>query len=593
VRFAADTWLWLLLLPPALWVLLRWSDGRARADLGRLLGRRAGEHVEGRPVTALAWRRFFLLTGLCWLVLALARPQWGTHEIEMRQRGTDVVVALDVSNSMRAQDVVPSRMTRAKAELAAFLDDYDQGRVGLVLFAGQAFVQCPLTLDRGTAQLFLRMADTDMISTQGTAIASALETAGRLLVGGRGDDAGEARQAILLVTDGEDLEGGWREAAQRCRDQGIVIVPVGVGEESGGLVPDPEREGFLKDDQGSVVMSRLDLASLQELAAAGPGIVFRIGRGGLDRRALHDVIARLGERDLGGRQVARYEERFVWPLGLALASLWLGSLVRPRRRAAAAAVAACLLLALPAPASRAAVWDGPGGAAARQGSELYRAGDYQGALQAFEAARAEAPDDPRLSLAVGEALSRLGRHEEAEREFSRVLSQSSNLDLRSESLYNSGTNALAAGDPQRAVEQLRRSLDLDPEQRDALHNLELAVRSLEQPPPEQQDQQQQQQQQQQQDQQQQQQQQQQQNQQHQQQQDQQQQRQQQDQQQQPQDQQQQPQQVQPQQGEPDQEQLSRERALSILKGLDRDEEELRRSVQQRLQGEGNRSGKRW
>ncbi|MBA4377590.1 MAG: hypothetical protein C0395_02885, partial [Gemmatimonas sp.] len=492
MRFAAEAWLWMLLLPPALWALLRWSDGRAQADLGRLLGRRAGEHVEGRPVTALAWRRFFLLTGLCWLALALARPQWGTHEIEMRQRGTDVVIALDVSNSMRAQDVVPSRMARAKAELAGFLDDYDQGRVGLVLFAGQAFVQCPLTLDRGTAQLFLRMADTDMISTQGTAIASALQVSGQLLVGGRSPGADGARQAILLVTDGEDLEGGWREAAASCREQGIVIVPVGVGEESGGLVPDPESEGFLKDDQGSVVMSRLDLASLQELADAGPGFVFRIGRGGLDRRALHDVIARLGERDLGGRQVARYEERFIWPLGLALASLWLGALVRPRRRAATAIAVAALLLGLAATPVRAAPWQQPGGAAARRGHDLYRAGDYEGALKFFETARAEAPDDPRLSLAVGEALSRLGRHEEAEREFARALSQSSDPDLRSESLYNSGTNALSAGDPRRAVEQLRRSLDLDPAQRDALHNLELAVRSLEQPPPEDQEDQQQQ-----------------------------------------------------------------------------------------------------
>ncbi len=589
MRFAAEAWLWLLLLPPALWVLLRWSDGRARADLARLLGRRAGEHVEGRPVTALAWRRFFLLTGLCWLVLALARPQWGTHEIEMRQRGTDVVIALDVSNSMLAQDVVPSRMARAKAELAEFLDDYGQGRVGLVLFAGQAFVQCPLTLDRGTAQLFLRMADTDMISTQGTAIASALETSGQLLVGGRGEGSADTRQAILLVTDGEDLEGGWREAAQTCREQGIVIVPVGVGEESGGLVPDPEREGFLKDDQGSVVMSRLDLAALQELATSGPGLVFRIGRGGLDRRALHDVIARLGERDLGGRQVARYEERFVWPLGLALASLWLGALVRPRRRTAAVGVAAALWLILVVPAVRAAAWTQPGGAAARQGHDLYRAGDYEGALKSYEAARAEAPDDPRLSLAVGEALSRLGRHEEAEREFARALSQSSDPELRSESLYNSGTNALSADDPKRAVEQLRRSLALDPAQQDALHNLELAVRRLEQPPPDQQQEDQQKQEQQQQEQQQQEQKQQEQKQDQQQQQDQQQNQQEEPQQAQPQDQ----QQAQPQTGEPDQDQLSRERALTILKGLDRDEEELRRAVQKRLQGDGNRSGKRW
>ncbi|MBK6898278.1 MAG: VWA domain-containing protein [bacterium] len=587
MRFAVEAWLWLLLLPPALWALMRWSDGRARADLARLLGRRAGEHVEGRPVTALVWRRFFLLTGLCWLVLALARPQWGTHEIEMRQRGTDVVIALDVSNSMLAQDVVPSRMARAKAELAGFLDDYGQGRVGLVLFAGQSFVQCPLTLDRGTAQLFLRMADTDMISTQGTAIASALETSGKLLVGGRGQGTDGARQAILLVTDGEDLEGGWREAAATCREQGIVIVPVGVGEESGGLVPDPDREGFSEGRSGQ----RRDEPSGPRRApgAGGLGTGHRV-----PHRPRGTRPSRPARRDRPPRG-ARPRR----PSGRAVrGTLRLAAGVGPDQPVAGHAGA-------PAPADRrrrfgpaadSGCAGGPGrglGPAGRHGRPpgarpVPRRRLRRRAARLRDRARRSARRSPTESGRGAKPLARLGRHEEAEREFARALSQSTDPDLRAESLYNSGTNALSAGDAQRAVEQLRRSLDLDPAQRDALHNLELAVRSLEQPPPEpQQDQEQEQQEQQQQQQEQQQQQQQQQ---------QEQQEQQEQQQQQEQDQpeqSQEPQQAQPQTGEPDQEQLSRERALSILKGLDRDEEELRRAVQKRLQGEGNRSGKRW
>ncbi len=618
MRFAAGHWLYLLGAIPLLWVYLRWGDGRARRRLAALLGPRADEHVENMPPAARQWRRFFLLAGLACLVLALARPQWGAHEVVVRQRGTDVVIALDISNSMRAEDVVPSRLARARAELGTFLERFDRGRVGLVLFAGQAFVQCPLTLDLGTARLFLRMADPDMISAQGTALGAALATGADLLISGAGESPAGVRRAVLLVTDGEDLEGGWQEAAARCREQGISVIPVGVGEETGGLIPLPEDDdgagGYMKDDTGQVVMSRLDVTSLQELAGFGEGVVFRIGTRGLDIDDLLALIAGLGERELDGRHVSRYEERFVWPLALAFLSLWARTLVRARpahsanRRAVAAGLTLWLALAaMPAPTA-ASILEPPGAGAVARGIESYRAGDYEAALDAFLEARALDPDDPRLALAVGEAMSRLERHEEAAREFTRAMALTDDPELRAEALYNAGTDALAAGDPARAVEQLREALALEPDRLDTLRNLEYAVRMMEQAPPQQsedsqdgedgeQDEQQQQQQDGQQD--------------------------QQDssgeqsqeqqQQQQEQDageedsetdQQESPQpeeseepaeeEPQPQEGEQaDQEEISRERALSILKGLDRDEEELRRSLQKRLKGQEAASGKRW
>jgi len=620
VRFAAGQWLLLLGTIPVLWVFLRWGDGRARHRLAVLLGPRAGEHVEHMPPAARQWRRFFLLTGLVWLILALARPQWGAHEVVVQQRGTDIVIALDISNSMRAEDVVPSRLVRARAELGAFLETFDRGRVGLVLFAGQAFVQCPLTLDLGTARLFLRMADPDMISAQGTVLGSALAVSADLLVSGAGENVAGFRRAILLVTDGEDLEGGWQEAAALCLERGITVIPVGVGEETGGLIPlpgdDPDATGYLKDEAGKVVMSRLDLESLQLLADDGEGVVFRIGAQGLDIETLQALVAGLGERTLDGRHITQYEERFVWPLILAFASLWALTLVRARavRRTTMAPVVGLVLLVLALVPSwaTASVLTPPGSTAVTRGIEGYRAGDYEAALDAFLEARALDPDDPRLALAVGAAMSRLERHDEAAREFSRVLALTDDPELRAEALYNAGTDALAAGDPARAADQLRRSLAIEPDRLDTLRNLEYAMRLMEQSPPEQsqdgqdgqegdqgepqqQDGQQDQDGEQQQDQS------------GEQQQDGQEQAQQEpqsgedeqqdgEQQEQPQPPSEQTADTPPEAGETvaeDAEEISKERAMSILKALDRDEEELRRSLQKRLKGQEAASGKRW
>ena len=641
MRFAAAIWLWLLPLPALLWVLLRWNDARAAGRLRALLGERAPAHVEGADVRLRARRRFLLFSGLVCLILALARPQWGAHDVVVKERGTDVVVALDVSNSMLSEDVSPSRLGRAKDAIGSFLEGLDRGRVGLVLFAGAAYVQCPLTLDYATARLFLAQASPDMITAQGTALATALATSRELLERG-GGPAGSAERAILLVTDGEDFEGNLEQETAKCRDAGIVVFTIGVGDPRGGLIPrtDPEgrSEGFLKDDQGAVVMSRPDFSALAKVADTTGGAQFQLGAAGLDVPRLRSLLAKLGERELEERRISSYEERFMWPLALALICLAAREARRPRRKpaeeargdaapAAGASAAARGSLA-GAGAGRGAGALGPGGARgpgaaslllalllvatagiaparaggglrpagaglADRGRSLYRQGKYAEALQAFEAARALNPDDARLTLAVGETLARLSRADEADREFQRALSQTRDVDLRAESLYNAGTARLGAQDPAAAIKLLRQALALAPDREDARRNLELALRALQEQQQQQQSGQQQKQDQQQQNQQQQQNGQQQQQGQQKDQQNQQQQ-QQQDRKQQQQDQQQQAQQEQAAEqmkGTP--QAMTREEALAILRALDRDELELRRSVQKRLHGGENRSGKTW
>ena len=615
MRFAQEIWLWFVPVLPVLWLLLRSADRGADAKMRLLLGDQAERHVEGANPRLRTWRRFLFFAGLFWLLMGLARPQWGASEVTVTQRGSDIVVALDISNSMLAEDVPPNRMERAKTELGSFLDRLEDSRIGLVFFAGSAFVQCPLTLDYGTAGIFLKMAGPDMMSEQGTAIGAALKTARELLAKGREGAPGGTFQAILLVTDGEDLEGDWAKEAEACQKDGIRVIPVGVGEETGGLIPTQDSRGrasgFMKDDEGKVVMTRLDMVSLEKLAVIGGGSPFRIGVDGLAGDRLFAELQRLGRRDLEERRISAYQERFLLPLILALLSFGSRMLLRPRasggtRAGGRPGVFTALVLGLmvglanAGPASAAALL--PGNSELAKGRENYLEGRFEEALDELESALVQDPDDPLISLAVGETLFQLERYEEALAEFERTLSLTEDEGLKAEALYNAGTSLLASGDPGQAADKLLKSLSMDVDQADALHNLEVAMKRLqEQEQQEQQqddqeqqddqdkkDQEQQEQEQQDQekkDQEQQEQEQQEQEQQEQEQQEQEQQEQEQDQTDQPEEQQ--------EPTESDTEELTQEQALQILKALDRDEEELKKSVQKRLKGGKPKSGKKW
>ncbi len=618
MRFAQEFWLYLVPLVPFLWLVFRAADNRARVRLEILLGDDAEAHVEGFNRRLQSWRRFFFLAGVFWLLLALARPQWGVNEVSVTQRGSDIVIALDISNSMLAEDVLPNRMGRAITELTSFLNRLQDSRVGLVFFAGSAFVQCPLTVDYGTAEIFLKMAGPDMMSQQGTAIAAALETSRGLLNKGRSDVHNNNFQAILLVTDGEDLEGQWEQQAQACKAEGIKVIPVGVGDKGGGLIPAFDLRGrpagFMKDEEGNVVMTRLDLVALEKMAGIGGGSSFLIGVDGLAGDRLFAELQRLGKRDFEDRRISSFKERHVWPLLLAFICFVLQMFLHARRAnrpegafpsATVARVSMGLLLvgALLGGNPALAGLFPEGGSEAMAGRDYFVAGEFELALEKFQEALIQAPEDPLISLALGETLHHLERFEEAGVEFERALDLAEDPELKAEALYNLGTTRLAGGQTDQAVEDLLASLQWDHDQADARHNLEMALRRIEQ---EQQQEQQEQgedqeedpqedqgkkdqekpedqqqenknedeeeQSKQEQDQDKKDQQDQQQN----------------DEQQQPED---QEQQDQDQAENP--EEMTKEQALQLLQALDKDEEELKRSVQKRLQGGRPKSGKKW
>lgn len=332
MRFAWPSILWFVWAVPLLVVLLVQWRRQARRRLVRFAGEpllaRLAASVDSRARIGRAALRVGVLT---LLIVAAARPQWGVGEVEVEQEGIDVVIALDISRSMLAEDVAPSRLARARAELSGLIDSFDGDRVGLVFFAGAAFPQCPLTVDYAAARLFLSQADPSMISAQGTSLAVAVRTALELF----DDESGRSR-VILAVTDGEDFEGGLAEVRDALAERGVALYAVGIGTAEGAPVPMQDdygrRQGFVRNREGEVVISRLEESDLISIVQASGGVYARAGRGGLDVDRLRREIAALEGSAYRSQRVTRYQDRFVYPLSAALVLLLGEQFVRDRRR---------------------------------------------------------------------------------------------------------------------------------------------------------------------------------------------------------------------------------------------------------------------
>ena len=330
-RFGAGLALWTLILVPLLGVLYWYASRRGRALLDRF-----GEHDLVRRlrasvnVTAVRWKGALVLAAVALLALALARPQFGTRVETLRRQGQDVMVALDVSRSMYAEDVAPNRLERAKIEIGRIIQRLDGDRIGLVAFAGDAFVQSPLTADYGAAMMFLTAMDPTLMSTQGTDLAKAVAVAVEAL-----EETPPENRIVVIVTDGEDHEGGLAEAIAAATDAQVTIHTVGVGSPEG--VPLPDVEGietsgrFRRDDQGNVITTRLNETALQDIALQTDGEYHRIGQGagGLGR-----LVERIegGGREVESREVTQFEEQYQIFLGAALLLLIVEVIVPGRRR---------------------------------------------------------------------------------------------------------------------------------------------------------------------------------------------------------------------------------------------------------------------
>jgi Ca-activated chloride channel family protein len=485
-RFADPQWAHALWGVLAFVALLLWLDRRGGAALERLIAGAMRERLVRRPAP---WRRrlAILLLGVSAgaLVVSLMRPQWGVRHVATPRVGAEIMIALDVSRSMLAEDVAPNRLERAKAEITDLLAYLDGDHVGLIAFAGRSTVLAPLTPDFGFLRLVLEGAGPHSVSRGGTR----LEEPIRKAVEGFGT-GGTASRAILLITDGEDHDSFALDAAKAAAEAGVVIVAIGFGDEAGSEinVTDPRTgaRSRLRDDDGQPVVSRLDGELLRELALATGGAYVPAGTGVLDLESIYERhVSRLtrGELDPRGRSVRN--EAYQWFVLLAFVCLVSSAAVAAGRAPRAAAAAAAALLLLPAPGSRAQ----PGPATETESSAASEAGAAT-ADPATPAPDSDEPEDPRELYNRGvEQLERL-EYDDAERSIGRARREArGDGELRFHASYNLGWLAMEQGgrregeSPQEALGLLYRAADWfreavreRPEDEDARANLEVALR---------------------------------------------------------------------------------------------------------------------
>ena len=305
LRFEDPIYFWLLLLIPLLFLLrlVTWRKKRRQAkrfgDLA-ILAKLAPDVSKYRPTV-----KFWLQTAaLAVLVLMLARPQMGTKISHEKRNGIEAIICLDISNSMKAEDVVPSRLDKSKMLVENMVDHFTNDKVGLVVFAGDAFVQLPITSDYVSAKMFLQNIDPSMIATQGTDIARAIQVSMHSFT--QQDKVG---RAIIVITDGEDHEGGAEQAAEEARKKGINVFILGVGSPKGAPIPDGQG-GYMKDASGQVVMSALNEGMCQQIAKAGSGTYIHVDNTSDAQDELNDALTKLQKGETDSVIYSEYDEQF-------------------------------------------------------------------------------------------------------------------------------------------------------------------------------------------------------------------------------------------------------------------------------------------
>ncbi len=328
------TYLISLAIVPIVIGLYLWSAWKRKTAIGQF-----GDHALVRQLSNTVstrrrrWKAALVILGVAFLATSLAGPRFGTKLREFKREGVDLVIALDVSQSMMAEDVLPNRLTKAKHEIGKLLDELQGDKVGLVLFAGDAFVQCPLTLDYSAVRLFLDIADPSQIPTPGTDFSSALNRTVQIFEGGV-EETGDATatRALLIVSDGEN-HAEIETAISNARAANVIMFAVGVGETDGVPIPVYQRGrrvGFKKDREGITVMTKLEEGSLKELARNNG--YFRITRTSSSLQDLPKALRQLDRRELDAEMFEEYEEKYQWPLLAAIMLLFVELLASDRVR---------------------------------------------------------------------------------------------------------------------------------------------------------------------------------------------------------------------------------------------------------------------
>lgn len=490
MTFGAPQWLWGLLTLPILAVLFIAAERRTSQRLRdfvapRLLPQLTASVDRFRRVVRFALQ---LLTLAC-AFLALAQPRWGYSFEEAKRKGIDLLMAVDTSRSMLSNDVQPNRLQRVKLAAQDLVTELQGDRVGVIAFAGRAFLQAPLTIDYEAAVEAINDLDTKIIPEGGTniseAISLAARTYGKSAVGNR---------ALVIFTDGEELSGDAIKAAKSAADAGIRIFTIGVGTPQGSLIPvtgDDGATAFVKDDKGQVVKSKLDEKRLREISESTGGFYLHLESGPRTMRQLFEEgLAKMTAKEMDVRLSRHPIERYEWPLSAAALALALSMFISDRRRIRArsfersglklAPAAAVLLLLSASPAFSSA-----------GGLNLYRDGKYADAYQAFQEDLQKYPESPerdKMQFDAGAAAYKMRNYDKASEAFSQAL-LTDEINLQSKSHFNLGNTLYRRGeslnndekkltDWTNALQHYEQTLRLEPKNKEAKDNYDFVKRKI-------------------------------------------------------------------------------------------------------------------
>ncbi len=500
MNFAYGHILWLgLVFPPVLLVFFWWALRERRRLMNQFIqARLLPGLISGVSPTRQKVRFGLVLAAVTLLLIALARPQWGFTWEESKQKGLDIVVAIDTSKSMLAEDIAPNRLARAKLAALDLMQLAKSDRLGLVAFAGGAFLQCPLTIDDNAFRQSVDALDVNIIPQGGTAVAEAITTA--LTAFKESDNF----KVLVLFTDGEDNDENAVPAAEAAAKEGMKIFTIGIGTAEGELLRIKDAKGrtdYIRDEEGNVVKSRLNEALLQQIAGATEGGFYLPLRGAKAIDTLYEKgLAPLPKSEGQEKLVKRMHERYHWPLAGGLLLLLIEILLPERRREAAGptptprpgpvgtlavALLAGMLLGLPA----------TGRASPKSALKDYNAGNYTNALTEYERLLGEQnkqqkPEDPQLHFNAGAAAYRATNYSAAMQHFTAVCS-APDIRLQARAYYNLGNVHFRLGQQaedldkleeawKEAIKQYQHSLALDKTDPDAAYNLAFVEAGLKQ-----------------------------------------------------------------------------------------------------------------
>ncbi len=328
-RFENSYMLYCIILLPLLMLVFYFVQRRKRRQVSEfgdpyLMKFLMPDASSTKPV----WKFYIFIAAIAFIILGLARPQFGSKLQEVKRKGIEIMIALDVSNSMNARDIQPSRLERAKQVLSKLVDRLTDDKIGLIVFAGDAYTQIPITTDYVSAKMYLAGITTGIVPVQGTAIGKAIDLAANSF-----PPNSDLQKIIIIITDGENHEDNPEESAKKANEKGILVYTLGMGSPEGAPIPEGSDGGqnFKKNQEGSIVISKLDEVTLQKTAVAGGGTYIPANNTQAGLNSLFEKVERLNKKDYESKMYAEYDDQFQYFFGFALILLFIDFIILEKK----------------------------------------------------------------------------------------------------------------------------------------------------------------------------------------------------------------------------------------------------------------------